>query len=90
MKKIDPPVVAVFKIILQRDGNEILSQLCEPPHQYTFKTAPFGIPNLIKQDQLLGGNSSSLKIICHLVCEVSRKDLLFTKYAKHFSSLIQQ
>ena len=78
MIKTDPPVVAVYKIILQqRDGKTICSKSCQQPLQFTDTAYSYGFSKFIKLDQLLGSNC--LKIICQVVCEVKRKERLCVK-----------
>jgi len=78
VKSKDPPVVGVYKIILQqRDGKTICSKSCQQPLQFTDTAYSYGFSKFIKLDQLLGSNG--LKIICQVVCEVKRKERLCVK-----------
>ena len=56
-------------------GEQIHSGLCHPPEQYNHLSPSFGLPrctylDLYKNEKLK--ETSSLKIICQLICEVHR------------------
>ena len=77
----EPNVVAVFKILRKE---QIHSRLSQPTQQYNHLSPSFGLLRCVHLDLFKNEKSkesSSLKIICHLICEVQRTWV--TNFAKY-------
>ena len=77
----EPNVVAVFKILRKE---QIHSRLSQPTQQYNHLSPSFGLPRCVHLDLFKNEKSketSSLKIIWHLICEVQRTWI--TNFAKY-------
>ena len=83
----DAPVVALFKITLMRDREEIVSLMGEP-QKYSHSKPGYGWGHFISLDKLRGAINNNcrneLKLHCQLVCEVRRS--WATSFAKYLSS----